>query len=314
MSGRVDLVTSTVPSSFLEADGTILADIGKKTLKTGSYVVLVIREVKFSFLRKIFLEHSFKVCDHTNKVIYDSRKVPKPKNSDYDFPQRQDEICFIAKTNGSHPSKFVPDFATDNTIFSSRSPVSFAVAVNIQVCAHKLKEPRRNTPIFPDERSTGMFMHIIRLFCPSNGEVLGPFSDPLTVSLACLQTSRRCVSISHGGPGLKYAVGRIRVFATPKATMEKLPIYIDDEAPGVSVTTTDTQKLNECSDAVDTQRQVTRPTNSHDVTDRQFQNSSTGRQSVQPRENKNESDKEVQNPSEHHDPDGLVERTGVENR
>lgn len=198
----------------------------RATLKRGSYIALVIHENQFAALRDLFSAASFKVCDHTYKVLYDPKTMKRRRN--LDFPQRLDDICFIAKSNGAHPTSFVPDFASCEEQIASVSATSYASVQNMQACSNKLKFPNQNSPIFPTERSMHLFMHLIRLFSPSNGAVLDPFGGPLSVAIACLKTDRTCLTIQRRSPGLKYAVGRLRVFATPDATLANLESFVDE--------------------------------------------------------------------------------------
>ena len=92
--------------------------------------------------------------------------------------------------------------------------------------------------MFYAERSVEIFLHLIRLFSPSCGSVINPFAGPMTVALACLKTSRSCVSIEDSTPAMKYAIARLRVYATPTSTMEKLYTYVDE----VDLTDSDTSE------------------------------------------------------------------------
>lgn len=225
-SSRLDLILGTLPSTEKYDEVRKLPALCKSTLKTGSYVVLVIEENQFSHLRDLFTAANFKVCEHTYKVLYDPKTMKRKRN--VDFPQRMDDICFIAKSQGVHPSSFVPDFAAWSEDLPSAWHMRFATVQNISASLNKLKQPNQNSPIFPAERSIQLYTHLIRLFCPSEGSVLDPFGGPMTVSLACMKSSRSCITIDRSNPGRKYALGRLRVYATPDATMAKLATFVDD--------------------------------------------------------------------------------------
>ena len=49
----------------------------------------------------------------------------------------------------------------------------------------------------------------------------------MTTVLFCLDLDLTCVTMDTAGVAYRYAVGRLRVFATPGATMENLEDYTD---------------------------------------------------------------------------------------
>lgn len=101
-------------------------------------------------------------------------------------------------------------------------------------------------PIFPGERSTDLFARIIKIFSPPNGSVIDPFGGPLTTALACLETSRKCTSMDAMSEAMRIARSRLRIFATPKASMADVDVYtdppsseqIEGDGPAPSHTTT----------------------------------------------------------------------------
>ena len=101
--------------------------------------------------------------------------------------------------------------------------------MNVEICRSKLKRPNENIPLFPDEKNVELLSRIISIFTPSEGLVIDPFGGPLTTSLACLQTNRSCIKMDNSSEAMKYAIGRLRIFATPSATMEHLEMYTEPE-------------------------------------------------------------------------------------
>lgn len=57
------------------------------------------------------------------------------------------------------------------------------------------------------------------------GTILDPFGDPLSTSMACLQTELGCISMDQESNRFKYAQGWLRIFATPDATIEDHDVY-----------------------------------------------------------------------------------------
>lgn len=223
-SPHVNLVFSSIPVGENDNTSKKLPQFCKSVLKTGSYVFLLVHESEYWSYNKLFTEHGFKVCDHWFTIVYDTSTMKNHKS--HDFPQKHSEIALVAKTQGRHPSGFKPNFVGKYSSASEAlSPSGFASILNVPQCTNKLKRPNSNAAIFPAEKSVHLFSRVIQLFSPTDGSVLDPFGGPLTSSLACLQTGRSCTSIDTVSEALSYARGRLRIFATPNATMELLETY-----------------------------------------------------------------------------------------
>ena len=96
-------------------------------------------------------------------------------------------------------------------------------------CELKLKRPRYNSPLFPEERSVQLTQCIIELFTPQEGSCLDPFGGALTTSVACLETGRTFVFMDSVVEAFKLSIARLRIYATPGATMQLLDEYADVE-------------------------------------------------------------------------------------
>ena len=199
------MVLSALPSNCDDKTLENIPSFCKATLKTGSYVSFVVSEDQFTKLRHAFQAASFKVCHHSYKVHYDPKTVKRKRN--VDFPQRHDDICFIAKTQGTHPKSFVPDFAMSYEQEEIPTATFLASVFNVSSCQNKLRAPKHHSPIFPEERSVDLFVHLLRLFSPPNGNILDPFGGPLSVSLACFKTNRTCTAIDGSEPGYRLPLG-----------------------------------------------------------------------------------------------------------
>ena len=225
-SKRVDLVLSAVPSSVNPTLVKELPSFCKSVLKTGCYVFLLLSEAQFSEFQTVFLEQDFKVCDYGFSIHYDNSTIRRRRS--VDFPQRNSEIALIGKTRGQHPNGFVPDFLNGLDSGDEQANITpFDSFVGVEFCSNKLKRPRYNTPLFHDERSVDLFSRIIRMLTPPEGSCLDPFGGPLTTCLASLKTGRSCIAMDDTGDVFKFAVGRLRVYSTPSATMEMLDDYTD---------------------------------------------------------------------------------------
>lgn len=224
---HVDLVLSVIPPMPENSDSAPkVASFCKAVLKLGSYAFLIVDEAEFSRFKKAFHDAGFKVCNHGFNILYDTSTLRSRRSPD--FPQRQGELGFIAKTMGTHPSGFQPDFVSHPLGASNEStPAAFASLTNVESCIFKLMKPQKTAAIFPHERSVSLLSRIIRMFSPSEGSVMDPFGGPLTTALACLQTGRKCTSMDSDSDAFRYAQSRLRIFAVPNATLKELEIYAD---------------------------------------------------------------------------------------
>ncbi len=224
-SKRVDLVLTAIPSGVDNSpNATNLASFCKSVLKTGSYVFLILSQSMYSDYYHALSAAGFKVCDHAFSILYDTTTIKRRKT--VDFPQNHCEIALVARSKGHHPSNFQPDFMRPQNIEEDSDNQSyFASFLNVEACTNKLKRPSQNSCLFPDERSVRLYSRIISTFSPPHGFVIDPIAGPLTTSLACLDTCRRCISLSPSDEALNFAVGRLRVYASPSATMQSLEMY-----------------------------------------------------------------------------------------
>ena len=228
-SKRVDLVLSAIPSDLSNETLLKVPSFCKSFLKTGSYVFLVVKEEQMLSLRDSFKHIGFKVCDHPFTILFDTKTMRKRKS--HDFPQRHFDIALIAKTQGLHPEGFVPDFVSSAMSDDADHTSTYASFINVENCCSKLKEPKQNAALNLEERSVQLYSRVIRLLTPIDGSLLDPFGGPLSTCLACLQTGRGCIAMDEESNPFKYSIGRLRVFATPDATMEDHKAYTSTLIP-----------------------------------------------------------------------------------
>ena len=223
-SSRVDLVLSALASDLKKERLLKLPAFCKSVLKTGSYVFLIVNEVQLITLQESFRSIGFKVCDHPFTIMFDTKTIRKRKA--YDFPQRHFDIALIAKSQGLHPDGFLPEFVSAATTDEEdQGNTTYASFNNVENCGSKLKEPNHNAALFPEERSVDLFSRVIRLLAPMEGALIDPFGGPLSTCLACLQTGRSCTAMDEDSNRFRFALGRLRVFATPDASMEDHTVY-----------------------------------------------------------------------------------------
>ena len=90
-----------------------------------------------------------------------------------------------------------------------------------------LKRPKYNTHLLPEEKSPQLYSNFIRMFSPPGGTVMDPFGGPLTTSIACIETNRKCISMDREGNLMRFALGRLRVYLTPEVTMAQLDDFTE---------------------------------------------------------------------------------------
>ena len=91
----------------------------------------------------------------------------------------------------------------------------------------EVEDTGKELRIVPRGKSVELFTRIIRLLAPIDGSTTDPIGGPLTSGLACLQTDRSCTIMEKLSNEFRFALGRLRVYATPDATMEHHSDYTD---------------------------------------------------------------------------------------
>lgn len=224
-SPRVDMILSSVPPTIKDDLLDDLPDFCFSVLKPGSYIFLIVSHSQFYLLQRMFSTANFKVCPHQYSILYEVGNTKRSRS--VDFPLDHGEIAILVKTNGKNPEGFVPEFALGNSEAHCHSAGLYASITNVKQHRHKLKRPTYNTPMDSNEKSPELFSHFVRLFCPPGGTVMDPFGGALTTSLACIETNRKCVAMDQEGELMKYALGRLRIFVTPGASMDHLQQYTE---------------------------------------------------------------------------------------
>lgn len=209
-STRGDLVLSTIPVDCDEVTLQSIPDFCNHVLYPGGYCFFIVNEKQFTTLFDLFKHQSFKVFDHSYKILYDVNSFQRRVTND--FPQKHGDIAILARSPGTHPLKFNPSFNED--------PKRFASLSTVKACQHRLKKPGKNSPMYAAEKSVELYTHIVSMFSHDNGLVIDPLAGAMTTALACLKTSRKSICIEQDKELFRYAIGRLRVHAVPDATME----------------------------------------------------------------------------------------------
>ena len=233
-SRKADLIFSCITDINDEDFIKNLPSFCKLVLNPGSYVFLILTVHQFVALFNDFKNEGFKVSEHPFDIVYDVSTVQRRHMAD--FPQRHSDIALVCRSSGDHPSGFQPFRITtqdsdgtpnddDDDGGEAMCRAHFASLLNVSACRKKLKRPRCNSALFSWERNYELIIRIVQTFCPFQGLVIDPFPGALSTALACLKASRECISISPECENIKYATGRLRIYATGTATMEELEDY-----------------------------------------------------------------------------------------
>ncbi len=231
-SKRVDLVISSIPKEINEEKLANLPHFCKRVLKTGSYGFFIVTEEQFSFLKRCFKDHEFKVIDRSFKIMYDITTIQRRAMAD--FPQKDSDIAIMVKTTGHHPDGFSPIFSDAEASSNLDLTTKFASVINIKACQDLLRKPKENKAVTCDEKSVELFSHIIKMLTPPNGSVIDPIAGALTATISCIRSGRKCIAVEDSEEIFRFAIGRTRVHITPTATMQNMadymdPIELDDE-------------------------------------------------------------------------------------
>ncbi len=220
---KADLVISSIPENLPDTVLEEIPSFSKRVLHSGSYVFLIVSERQFPLLESSFKKLDFKVMEKSFKILYDPSSMKRSNVSD--FPQKHSDIAILAKTKGTHPENFEPFFGNNHGSELSGGNVQFASVVNIKSCQNKLKRPREISSLRTSEKSVELFSYIVRMLTPTGGSVIDPIAGPMTASISCLDTGRSCLSLEEDKDCYRFAIGRTRIYATTKATMENLEMY-----------------------------------------------------------------------------------------
>ena len=219
---RVDLIISSIKPDCNDDVLKSLPNFSDKVLKPGAFAFFIVSELQYAILYREFKSLKFKLMEHSYKILYKTSTFQKRCVSD--FPQRDSDIAIVARKQGTHPNGFQPAYASQPSR-NLQTKIAFSSAINMDSCKDKLKKPSENSALCAWEKSVDVFQHVMCLFTPPGGTVMDPLAGALTAGIAALNTGRKCVVLEKNKCIYNFAVGRLRIFATPEATMKSLSDY-----------------------------------------------------------------------------------------
>ncbi len=218
----------------------------KRVLKSGSYVILFIDFDSFQEWYTQFSSSGFSVMKFPYLILYDPESLRN--NIISIFPQNSCEFALVARSPGSHPDGFKPDFETNFNQVATATQRRHAVMTNVQATKTFLTVPGSKVPFCTKELPILMLHELIDLFTPVDGSVIDPYAGTMTTAAACLQSGRRCTSIEKRKDCFEGALERLRLMAEPLDSIRTIPHTL----PSITVSETDaTHNISDTNDELD---------------------------------------------------------------
>lgn len=178
-----------------------------RSLKSGSYVILFTSFQLFSRWIESFKSAQFKVMPYPFVVMKDHNTMQQRQKTD--FPQNCSEFIMLAKSNGAHPSGFMPDFKSLYNNVCSSSKKAFAGVNQLPVTKFKLLNKPSKEPVRVEEKNVDFIMELISQYCPINGMAFDPYGGTFTTGIAAYRSKRSAVCVEKDSHCYKLAKERI---------------------------------------------------------------------------------------------------------
>ena len=178
-----------------------------RALKTGSYIVLFTSFHLFPRWVSSFKESQFKVKSYPFVVMKDHNTIQQRQK--IDFPQNCTEFILLAKSNGSHPTGFMPDFKHLYNNVCTSSNKAFAGVSNLPVTKFKLLNKPSNEPVRVEEKNVDFILELVSQFSPNNGSIMDPYAGTFTSAIAAFRSKRHSVCIEKDSHCFKLAKNRL---------------------------------------------------------------------------------------------------------
>ena len=188
---------------------------GKEFLKPGGYFIVLIEFELFQEWYLAFKANGFSIMKRPLTFCYKPDCIPrKPSEEEY-FPYGLEEYCIVARLSGSHPDSFNPDFSSSFNLINCNWSKRASIVTNVDVPKNKLCYEKSRKPVRVSEKPIDLLAEIIDLFVPPYGTVMDLFGGTLTLPIASLKTSRRCIAIESDKKCFELAVHRLSKICSP---------------------------------------------------------------------------------------------------
>ncbi len=211
--------TNSTSEELEKTDMQEITKFMKRCMKSAGYIILIINFTMFREWYEVLDEDGFIVMPDLFIITFDIQTIKKRKLSN--FGQSAHETALIAKLPGSHPSGFVPEFATHIDAVTGQS-IRYCLLSNVPATKCFLTKPNSKVPFDVQELHPIVYQNLVELFTPNGGSVIDPFARTMTSGIGCMQCSRSCHLIEKRAECHDAAVIRLRDAALPLPTNDAI--------------------------------------------------------------------------------------------
>ncbi len=192
-----------------------VAKKGKRFLKPGAYFIVMIQFEMFQEWFMAFHANGYNVMKKPLIFSYNQNAIPHHQSLSEDFPSGMEEFCVVARLQGTHPEGFNPKFNTKFNLINCEWSRRSSIVTNVNFPASRLCHPGSRKPFRMSEKPIELLAEIVDLFVPAYGTTLDPFAGTLTLPIAALKTSRRCIAIESEKNCFESALDRLFSLSSP---------------------------------------------------------------------------------------------------
>lgn len=188
---------------------------GKIFLKPGGYFIVLIQFEMFQEWYKSFKLNGFNVMTRPLTFSYKHDSLPRRPSQEDDFPYGLEEYCIVARLPGSHPDGFNPNFNSNFNLIECNWSRRASIITNVELPKNKLCYPKTRKPVRVSEKPINLLAEIIDLFVPPYGTTMDLFAGSMTLPIASLKTSRRCIAIESEKKCFELSMDRLASLCNP---------------------------------------------------------------------------------------------------
>ncbi len=188
---------------------------GKRFLKPGGYFIVLIEFEMFQEWYLSFKGSGFGVMKRPLTFCYKPDSVPRRPSEESDFPYGLEEYCIVARLSGSHPDGFNPNFKSNFNLIECSWSRRTSIVTNVDLPRNKLCYEKSTKPVRDSEKPINLLAEIIDHFVPPYGTTMDLFGGTLTLAIAALKTSRRCIVIENDEKCFHLAINRLSTLCAP---------------------------------------------------------------------------------------------------
>ncbi len=188
---------------------------GKRLLKSGGYFIVLIDFELFQEWYLAFKNNGFNVMRRPLTFSYKPDSLPRYPSQEGDFPYGLEEHCIVARLPGAHPDGFNPNFSSNFNLIECNWSRRASIVTNVDLPKNKLCFPNSRKPVRVSEKSVNLLAEIIDLFVPPYGTTMDICAGTMTLPIAALKTSRRCIAVEKDKSCFDIAIDRLTQLCNP---------------------------------------------------------------------------------------------------